>query len=438
MNIKKLIRNIAAVSLIEIMMIFAIIGVVTTACMGLSKPKNEYMKKIKVYSAYVMLEQAAKTIANEGHIDFTTDINTCKSRNDSNVCLDYSADQKSLPGFSNQLPKVSQRAALANSEVDPGLSATAYANAVIREKVQFLYLQNGLCQRIASALKLNDSGVNCSTNTSASGLIEAAYPASFYGTMPQLYLPNGQVIYMNKNLFNDLRNDSDVLQEVVPATSRGWGYNTSLELERDAVGGSNYNIANWVGDFDGYTDSLLLNIPNETKLALIHRFRTLYANFSSYNNRNFVNYLAQMYQKNKDYFIIFVDTDCKKATQSDKSCGPDRLNEDIFAFRMYRDGTVIPDYKSGFPVDLLKAKILVRPNGSTSYTTYSLAYSTVPLVHALCYANLLGTYSSTYSNDHMGICYNNSVTRNPLAGCLTEMDETKCKVILNKPSFIMR
>ena len=41
-------KNIAAVSLIEIMMIFFIIGVVSVASFGLSKPKAEYMKKIAV------------------------------------------------------------------------------------------------------------------------------------------------------------------------------------------------------------------------------------------------------------------------------------------------------------------------------------------------------------------------------------------------------
>ena len=58
MTKQTLVRNIAAVSLIEIMMIFAIIGIVTAACMGLSKPKVEYMKKIRLYSALVTLEQA--------------------------------------------------------------------------------------------------------------------------------------------------------------------------------------------------------------------------------------------------------------------------------------------------------------------------------------------------------------------------------------------
>ena len=41
-------RLTAATSLIEIMMIFFIIGIVSAAGMSLTKPKNEYMKKIAI------------------------------------------------------------------------------------------------------------------------------------------------------------------------------------------------------------------------------------------------------------------------------------------------------------------------------------------------------------------------------------------------------
>ena len=67
-------KNIAAVSLIEIMMIFFIIGVVSVASFGLSKPKAEYMKKIAVYSTYEQRQKAAMDIVAEGHIDFVSDI----------------------------------------------------------------------------------------------------------------------------------------------------------------------------------------------------------------------------------------------------------------------------------------------------------------------------------------------------------------------------
>ena len=69
MKEKLSVRNIAAVSLIEIMMNLTIIGVVTAASMGLSKPKADYMRNIKLYSALVTLERAGRAIAQEGHID---------------------------------------------------------------------------------------------------------------------------------------------------------------------------------------------------------------------------------------------------------------------------------------------------------------------------------------------------------------------------------
>ena len=85
--------HIAAVSLIEIMMIFTIIGIVTGACVSLTKPKNEYMTKIKLYSAFMALDTAAKNIASEGHIDFTTDPHTCTQQRPNNkTCPDYTTN----------------------------------------------------------------------------------------------------------------------------------------------------------------------------------------------------------------------------------------------------------------------------------------------------------------------------------------------------------
>ena len=416
MKNNKLVRNLAAVSLIEIMMIFTIIGVVTAACAGLSKPKVEYMKKIRLYSSLVALEQAAKTIVNEGHLDFTTDVNTCRSRNyTTNICSNYNGQ---FPNLSNQLPKVSHRAASSDGAVDPGLSITKYNTLSDSEKFQFKYLQNGLCQRLASALKVQDAGINCSNNTSASGLIDdsSTYQQSFYGILPQLYLSNSQVVYIGKNAYTDFRDSSgSTTRKVI----------NIVPSDRN----SEWHIRN-NSPFSYITQDSFLKNPNEMRLFGV-KFNCNY-----YPNDIFYKYMEQMYLKNKDYFIIYVDTDCKKASASDKSCGPDRLNEDVFAFRMYRDGMVLPDYQSGFPRDLLTAKVMrIQNNGRYQVDAN---YAKIPLVHARCYANLAGSYAFGYANDHMGICTDGGVTRMPLNDCFTELGDTKCKAVINKPSFVMR
>lgn len=437
MKHNKLIRNIAAVSLIEIMMIFAIIGVVTTACAALSKPKLEYMKKIKLYSALVTLEQASKAIVQEGSIDYTTDIGTCKDINNTTYqCQDYG---NNLSNVKNQLPKVSHRDATNNA--DAGINNTYYANLNNNEKIQYKYLQNGFCQRLASAIKLQPASINCSATISADGLINdsSAYTTSFYGITPQLYLPNGQVVYIGKNLYTDFRaSNGNITRKVV--VSNNLVTNGSITYEQAYIDASwiHYYLGDsqwtWINDELGnFGAGQIISLPNETRLGLFKSFidRTAKAG-ASITNYAFLTYLQQAYKNNKDYYIVYVDTDCKKSTGDDKQCGSDTLNDDVYAFRVYGDGTVLPDYQSGFPTNLLTAKVLVKGNNGR-YTVQN-SYTMKPLTYAMCYANLVGAYSSGYANEHTGIC--GSI--GPLAGCYSDLGETQCKVIINKPSFVMR
>ncbi len=458
--------NKAAVSLIEIMMIFAIIGIVTTACLGLSKPKYEYMKKIKLYSVFEMLENAGKIIANEGHIDYTTDINTCNNRAASNICLDYSGR---YPNMNNQLPKVVARDAFFSIYHDPGLNNVSGYNAIYTtlnqtERNQYIYLQNGLCQRIASALGLSDVNAHCPQGESSVSLIEdsASYQVDFSSKSPHLYLPNGIVLYFGKNLYNDYQNyDLNLSHNIVlaspEATVNSYSNNLSYDdikgsyLEPETNGGDGYDFSDECFNMSSSTSSNnngYLFMPNESRLAAITNENL---DMSDYDyNDDLLKYLKQIWKKNKDYFHIYVDINGKMADNSDKKCGPDRLNEDIFLFRMYRDGTVIPDYRSGFPLKYLTAKVLVQDDNDAKgkFKTYSNSvdlrtYAVRPLVFARCYANMAGSYASGYNYDHMGICTygatgNSSNGIKPLNVCVGANGESRCKVIVNKPSFLMR
>ena len=457
MKEKLSVRNIAAVSLIEIMMILTIIGVVTAASMGLSKPKADYMRNIKLYSALVTLERAGRAIAQEGHIDYSTDIGTCMNRNSSNICLDTA---NSLNNLTNQLPKVSHRDAFSSTLGDPGINSGYFGNLPDPSKNQYKKLQDGLCQRLASVLKVNSSGQNCADSVAASRLINdsTSYPTSFSTSTnniePDLYLPNGQVLYIGRNLYTDFSSTTGSLptRKVIFASTAGAGdnYTTANNEEHsimhDAVSGFSNKLTATTFMDQTTTPKHLINLPHETRVALINRYKNQFPNVNNQPNKNFVNYIEQVYKTNKDYFIIYVDLDCKKASEADKKCGSDTLNDDIFAFRMYRDGTVLPDYKSGFPQDILTAKIYIR-NLNGQYTQTNIitrGFTRLPYVKAKCYANLAGSYAASSTVvDHMGICTNTTVngtivTEQPISECYSNTSETQCKVLLNKPSFMMR
>ena len=137
----KMNKFIAATSLIEIMMVFFIIGIVSAAAMGLTKPKNEYMKKIAVYAAYRDLSTAVANIKNASYIDFSTDLDVCSSRN-ANVCNDYVSNTTKQSAFPTRktvlsLPKVAFRRSYDNTIQDPIFTANLsrnYANLTAGQK----------------------------------------------------------------------------------------------------------------------------------------------------------------------------------------------------------------------------------------------------------------------------------------------------------------
>lgn len=435
-------RNIAAVSLIEIMMIFTIIGIVTLACANLSKPKYEYTKKIKLYTALSELESAAKILTKEGHLDFTTDLGICTGRTSAHVCTDY-ADQ--FPGQNNQLPKVSMRDAF--SVVDVGINTTAYANlATDIEKNQFKYLQGGLCQRLSNVFNVPETSVNCSATTNVAGIIDDnnAYPTNFAEFQPQIYLPNGQVIYIGKNAYTDFKTTSGTTTRhrliVEPVYS---DYNSMSAVESGVSTDSGVYCAAmnaFLPLLATNTSISFITLPNETRARAINFHRHGGYCVPSGASDFYYEYLEDMWSKNKDYFIVYVDIDCRKTSTNDKQCGTDRLNEDVFAFRMYRDGTVLPDYASGFPQDALTAKVLVKDKADMFGRYRNLAdyaYANMPLNKAKCYASLSGTYQKYNYYDYTGMCTFNSDSIKALDDCVIN-GESVCKAILNKPSFIMR
>lgn len=411
--------HIAAVSLIEIMMIFTIIGIVTGACVSLTKPKNEYMTKIKLYSAFLALESAGKNIAAETHIDFTTDVHNCTTTRVGNICPDYTTS--SFPGMSNSLPKIASRSTEDNSAVDIGLTTnTAYSSLSATRKEQFKYLQSGLCQRLSRTFNIPPAGISCNST-----LVNSVYPSSFSSYSPQLYLPNGQVIYINQNLYNDVRNGTTVTRKTININ------NYTSEANLTGCG----NLDTYMSDFNNANpSSAIFTLPHETRLTGVKR------QISCGTTSGYQEYWETVLEKNKDYFLIYVDINGKMADSNDKQNGPDKLNKDVFTFRLYRDGTVLPDYYSGFPKKYITAKILTKdltdPNGN--YTYYD-DYKSEPIVNSRCYANLTKSYSSSDpSIDLTGICSHSGTTIQPLSDCITSTDDSICKSVINKPSFFIR
>lgn len=417
MNIKLFDRNISAVSLIEIMMIFTIIGVVTTACIGLAKPKYEYMKKIKLFSALDMLENAAKIIQQEGSIDYTSDINTCSNRS-GNYCTDY---DNQYPHLNNQLPKASYRS---QKDTTASLNKTIYSKLNATEQSQFQNLQKGLCDRLQKVLVTQGYKKQ---SCSASNLIEDSNPASVTGAnyfknkTPQLILPNGQALFISKHLYTDYGSN----RYIVYATTQESGYSKDTEY---AVGNNLY-LSNYVTAVYSGSSGAITNATNETRLAGAEQVLN-----------DTAKQLLKLYARNKDYYVIYVDTNCQmhNGNNSDKMCGSDTLNDDVFAFRMYRDGTVIPDESTSFPANMLTARVLIQDSNDEEgkFKVSNVNYANLPLNKARCYANLM--CNGINNNAICSICNNYVQVYNPLSECVTPSGDSKCKVIINKPSFVMR
>ena len=441
--------HIGAVSLVEIMMIFFIIGIVTVAGMSLNKPKQDYMTRIALYSAFVNLQNATLNIASEGHIGFTTEIN--------NGCFEDDGERYNYngtnfyviqrdgaggackiwqyPGLNTQLPAVVARRTLgSNVVVDEGLDYTAYASITVSALQQkFKYLQSGFCQRLASIYKLEDYNISCAKDISDDSLIDDSVniPSSFRNLTPQLYLPNGQVVYMGKYLYNNfdgIKNIVGVEYGVPTAQDASHLEDHISESSFDAIFDDVNNLK--VGDIQ--------IVPNEFRLRLA-KMALAYAqdNGSTGVNEQLTQYAKNIWRTSKDYFNIYIDINGKMANDGDTGNGPDRLNHDVFLFHVYRDGAVRPAYETGFPKNYLLARIMVKQSGEKRYSVLNNnpIYAMQPITNAGCYANTVGVYSSVNNGtDYTGIC--GSIQ--PLSTCINQDGNQNCRVFINKPSFIIK
>lgn len=457
-------KNIAAVSLIEIMMIFFIIAVVSVAGVSLNKPKQEYMRKIAVYSAYETLQNAVSKIVAEGHIDFTTDIGTCFYQrdeltsgewNDNNTEYFYptygpckNSQYNEYPGMNFQLTKFVSRAAKKDdgTPADPNISETAYSET---NSALFLHLQDGFCQRLATAFQLDAHNINCPTDSSDNShgsfineiKIENSkstmnYPDSFSNYAPSLYLPNGQVFYFSKYLYKTVKNVIGVETGIVMSGDLA-SFENWYVSETGGTSGDRYQCL-YHGIYSFGLDCWMVLAPNELALKNVTNL-VKYNVYSDDKER----YMKDLFTYSKDYFNVYVDINGKMANAEDTASGPDRLNSDIFLFRVYRDGSVRPDYDSGFPKDLLLAKVLYKAPGATTFTSpasWGGKYASLPLVDAQCYANTSGTYS-TYTISAFGqyVDYANLCPSiQPISDCIGKNGGTNCRVFINKPSFFIK
>lgn len=429
--------HIGAVSLIEIMMIFFIIGIVSVAGMSLNKPKNQYLKKIAVYSAFINLQNAVLNIASEGHIGFTTEINDgCfnepltaddnSARISDYICPRYAGK---YPGINTQLPAVVARKTLGtNAEVDPGLEYTAYNNLTTAKQTKYKYMQSGFCQRLASVFKLEDHNIACANNITGSTLIDdsANIPASFSSYTPQLYLPNGHVVYMSRYLYTKFNGTT---YKVYTDPLEGDNYEESEYFEHNIT---TETITGFFSSISGIENmgGLVFLLPNEARLRMAGLSKEITDNDAT-------KFAIDMWSNSKDYFNVYIDINGKMLNSKDTANGPDRLNSDVFLFHVYRDGAVRPAYETGFPLDYLTAKIMIKEQNSNRYQIPDPKplYAMRPFVYASCLANTAGAYSK-YANgtDYTGIC--GTVT--PITSCTEQTDSANCRVFVNKPSFITK
>ncbi len=452
----KINKFIAATSLIEIMIIFFIIGIVSAAGMSLTKPKNEYMKKIAIYAAFRDLSTAAANIKNKSYIDFTTDLDTCPDRNaTSKLCPTLiTGDQKDTfpkPKSLLALPKVTSRATLDNTEEDFYITqSTNYANMSASQQKLVKFYQSGFCQRLAAEFNLSDMDNNCPDTRDdllddSTGVIQ-----DFTDKTPALYLPNGYVYYIGKYLYAGF----GLQPTQVVKTEVDQYDNTQVQLEKlsratlTTTSLINYAYAN----ISYYTIGTVypqesLNLPNETRLAIANNL----ANSSIDDTmRPWTKYVVQYFSENKDYFNVYIDINGKMSDSNDISRGPDRLNEDVFLFHVYRNGTVKPAYESGFPLNYLTGGVnykITRDDGKMYRITYA-QYAQRPLGYAQCIAGTAGDprfYNKSYGNRYEAtafsphFCDAMQVYANcyPSSGII-DINNPTCGVTVNKPSFFVR
>ena len=442
----KLKKRDAVVSMVEIMMIFAIIGIVSAAAMGLSKPKAEYMKKMQIYSAYVTLQNAASQIAKEGHIDFTTDINVCENRETTSPykCLDY---ENKIPGTSYTLPKVSFRNASGNVDVDQGESITSYSTLSSAQKTQYKLMQDGFCQRLATTLQLNSGAVNCSSL----GIDINTLPTSFSGYTPNLKLPNGQVYYIMDGALSYILGTTTVKRIAVASdqASSVADYTNARKSESELSSDQFVKVFTCVKNNCFLEDRAIL--PNETKAKITKEMKLRKPGEPiSMRDLSFFMYNGKHYEKNKDFFRVYVDVNGKMKNDKDIARGPDKVGEDIYLFNVFRDGTVRPGYENKFPLTKLNGRVVIKKelkqtiNGKTTYSNFYVPYgkngeySNKPLGYASCYAGVAGDVVYKEMNG-LNLDFTSYTAHlcdgiKPLNDCISG----KCRALVNEPSFFVK
>ena len=457
----KMNKFIAATSLIEIMMVFFIIGIVSAAAMGLTKPKNEYMKKIAVYAAYRDLSTAVANIKNASYIDFSTDLDVCSSRN-ANVCNDYVSNTTKQSAFPTRktvlsLPKVAFRRSYDNTIQDPIFTANLsrnYANLTAGQKKLVKFYQSGLCQRLSSAFNIADMDNSCASSTSAGDLLDdsSGYINDFRTQTPSIFLPNGYVYYISKYLYNDFGQLYKRQRVFVQAGE----YNDTHTSNESKFASSTANLGPGASNFaEAYAgisyynsnsnSNVTIHLPNETKLGFANNI--LSSPLADANIKKWATYIQSYYSQNKDYFNVYIDINGKMANSNDTQKGPDMLNQDVFLFHVYRDGSVKPAYDSGFPLNYITAGVnyKVKKADGKQYKITNPQFAMRPVGYAQCMAGIAGdpryldkTNASTYQAHSPHFCDGTTVNSDCYTGNTVDINNPKCGITVNKPSFFIR
>lgn len=453
----------AATSLIEIMMVFFIIGVVSAAAMSLSKPKNEYMTKIAVYAAYRDLATAVARIKDASYIDFSTDLDTCSESvvvgQNTKICPDKLSSTTKTSAFPTRrtvlsLPKVAFRQTYDNTIQDYTFvqgNSRNYANLSAGQKKLVKFYQSGLCQRLVSEFNVADIDNNCASSSSSSNLLNDSngYITDFTSQTPSIFLPNGYVYYISKYTYTDFGSlykrqrlyveSADYGDDLATVTFKT---NIATSTNVATVGGAYASISFFESNNHASTT---IHYPNEIRLALANA--VIASPIATAAQKKWAQYIQTYYSQNKDYFNVYVDINGKMQDSNDISKGPDMLNKDVFLFHVYRDGTVKPAYDSGFPLNYLTGGVnykIKKADGIQYKITYP-QYAMRPLGYAQCIAGIAGdprymdkSNGTTYQNFSPHFCDGMTIYNECYTGNTVDINNPKCSVKVNKPSFFIR
>ena len=416
-------RLTAATSLIEIMMIFFIIGIVSAAGMSLTKPKNEYMKKIAIYAAYRDLATAANAIKNASYIDFSTDLDNCTIPviGSAKTCPDKISTTTSSSTFPSlntvlALPKVAFRQTSDNTIQDP------------------IFFP-------ANAISVNYANSDSSNLDDSAGFIQ-----DFTTETPSLFLPNGYVYYISKHLYTDF--GANFRRQKVNVEDTEYGDDLSSIVAYTTGNNSTAFNTTYSGlsFYQSNTNSSkFIHYPSEIKLKMA-------TNWVAYplgaaNQLVWLEYVQKYYLENKDYFNVYIDINGKMENSDDIAKGPDKLNEDVFLFHVYRSGAVKPAYESGFPLNYLTGGVnyRVKKDDGKQYKITYAQYAQRPLGYAQCIAGVAGdpryyikANGTAYRNHSPHFCDSMTVYANCYKAGVVDVNDPTCGVTVNKPSFFVR